>query len=77
MTDAHPAADDGGKFRDPTRSRFPCPYCGRMKVRSSVWMSHNGRVDDIKFDCIRCGKSWWVDGTDTLASRGNKHDGCA
>ena len=68
-----PMAESEGEFRDamkPAIGRdgkpWPCRKCGVAgHVVYRIWESSCGGYEDIKYCCSSCGKTWWVEGSDS------------
>jgi hypothetical protein len=45
---------------------WTCRRCrSGLAIRSRVWYSHDGAYEDAQYECLACGRTWWVDGIDS------------
>lgn len=42
-----------------------CPGCGEAgHVFCRIWESSCGGYEDFRYECRKCGNSWWIEGPD-------------
>lgn len=43
-----------------------CGRCGSaLAIRWRIWYSHDGAYEDSQYECLACGRTWWIDGIDS------------
>jgi RecJ-like exonuclease len=69
---SEPMRESAGVFRDDWQPAikdgqpWPCPKCRVAgQVTFKVWDSNCGGYEDIKYRCEACGKTWWVESSDS------------
>ena len=61
-----PMADSEGDFGKEEATPLACPKCGKVgQVFAQTWESHCGGFEDERYECLSCGKVWWVEGPDS------------
>lgn len=56
--------DSAGLFDDWKASDIPHRDCGG-EVKYRMWESSCGGYEDFQFNCTKCNKTWWVEGSDS------------
>lgn len=59
-----PMPDSSGEFGPEKPHDKPCSDCGGAVVWS-LWESHCGGYEDLRYRCTRCKHVWWVEGPDS------------
>lgn len=45
--------------------QMPCRHCGTVgRIERRLWESDDGGHEDVKYRCLACERTWWVDGPD-------------
>lgn len=66
MTHINSIPETAGDFKDWVKcDDRPCHKCESKEVMYRIWESSCGSYEDEKYKCLKCGHTWWIEGSDS------------